>query len=256
MAFNNNNHTDTPTAIKRAAKGYDNKQFIHSGDGRTIRLLAEYLYPLQQFESKHIERAIIFFGSARCRPHGGNGNPLTEKFYEDSRSLAKMLAEWSMELPKKQQFHICTGGGPGIMEAANRGAYEAGMESIGLNISLPHEQEPNPYIAHNLNFEFHYFFFRKFWFVNLASALIAFPGGFGTMDELMEILTLCQTRKVTKPLPIFLYSTEFWTKLVNFDYLIEMGMIEAEDMNLFKFLDSPEQAFKSITEDLTKIHLA
>ncbi len=175
-------------------------------------------------------------------------------YYEDARKLSRLIAEWSSTFPKKERYHICTGGGPGIMEAANRGALDAGAKSIGLNISLPFEQYPNPYLSKGLNFEFHYFFMRKLWFVMLAHGLVIFPGGFGTLDELMEVLTLRQTQKTTKTFPIILYSTEFWKKLINFDYLIEIGTISAEDMDLFTFVDSPEEAFSVLKESLLRVN--
>ncbi|ROL61672.1 TIGR00730 family Rossman fold protein [Bacteroidetes/Chlorobi group bacterium ChocPot_Mid] len=175
-------------------------------------------------------------------------------YYEDARKLSRMISEWSATLPKKERYHICTGGGPGIMEAANRGAIDAGAKSIGLNISLPFEQFPNPYLSKGLNFEFHYFFMRKLWFVMLAHGMVVFPGGFGTLDELMEVLTLRQTHKTTKPLPILLYSSEFWKKLINFDYLIEIGTINAEDLNLFTFVDTPEEAFNVLRDSLIQIN--
>lgn len=175
-------------------------------------------------------------------------------YYEDARNLSRMISEWSATLPKKERYHICTGGGPGIMEAANRGAIDAGAKSIGLNISLPFEQFPNPYLSKGLNFEFHYFFMRKLWFVMLAHGMVVFPGGFGTLDELMEVLTLRQTHKTTKPLPILLYSSDFWKKLINFDYLIEIGTINAEDLNLFTFVDTPKEAFYVLKDSLIKIN--
>ncbi|MFH1049649.1 MAG: TIGR00730 family Rossman fold protein [bacterium] len=175
-------------------------------------------------------------------------------YYEDARKLSRLIAEWSSTLPKKQRYHICTGGGPGIMEAANRGAIDAGGKSVGLNISLPFEQYPNPYLSKGLNFEFHYFFMRKLWFVMLAHGMVVFPGGFGTLDELMEVLTLRQTHKTTKPMPILLYSTEFWKNLINFDYLIDIGTINAEDMDLFTFVDTPDEAFSLLKSSLLRIN--
>ncbi len=268
--------------IVKAQKAYDNKKFLHSRAGREIRILAEYGYPRDYFTRNGISRSIIFFGSARILSADEYETKMSElvsslrtadtserhaveleigelksrlsmvQYYEGARKLAFMLASWSNQLPAKKRFHVCTGGGPGIMEAANRGAFEAGAHNIGLNISLPFEQEPNQYISHELNFEFHYFFMRKFWFVNLAYALVVFPGGFGTLDELMEILTLKQTQKISKPFPIFLYSSEYWKKLINFDYLVETKMIAKEDMDLFRFVDSPEEAFELMKKELEK----
>jgi uncharacterized protein (TIGR00730 family) len=239
-------------SIKRALKGYDNFDFIHSKDGRVIRLLAEYLYPKQVLDKNNVKKGIIFFGSARVKPDGNNG--YNADYYNDARMLARLLTEWSNTLPKEKSFHIVTGGGPGIMEAANKGSYDAGGKSVGLNISLPFEQMPNQFISEILNFEFHYFFMRKFWFVYLANAMVVFPGGFGTLDELMEILTLRQTRKVTKPLPLILYGQKYWEKLINFDYMIEMGMINKEDVHLFSYANSPEEAFNKLRTELSRIH--
>ncbi|MCK5741829.1 MAG: LOG family protein, partial [Chlorobi bacterium] len=229
-----NDKPDNTILLESAPKAYVNSEFVRSREGRTIRLLAEYLYPKQQFKEKKIKRTIIFYGSARIQPvdqideqiadlKGKLSEASTDeriiiekdikkvekmyksaRYYDEARKLSSLITEWSNTLPKRERFAICTGGGPGIMEAANRGAKEAGGKSIGLNISLPFEQYPNQYINKSLNFEFHYFFMRKLWFVMLANTLIAFPGGFGTLDELMEVLTLRQTYKITKPLPIFL----------------------------------------------------
>lgn len=269
----------------RADKAYNNREFIHSMDGRTIRLLSEYLYPEQYFRKHGIKNTIVFFGSARTLPlkehaekleqlnaklAGAVGDDISKieeeilwhkkmqamsKIYEEAVVLSEMVAEWSETITdEKKKYFVCTGGGPGMMEAANRGAYNVGAPNIGLNISLPFEQCPNAFISEELNFEFHYFFMRKFWFVYLSKAVIALPGGFGTLDELFEILTLKQTTKVTRPLPIVLYSEEFWKNLINFDYLIETKMINKEDMNLFKFCNTPQEAFDFITSELTRIH--
>jgi len=249
---NNKKSESDIITVKRALKGYDNFEFIHSRDGRVIRLLAEYLYPKQVLDKNNIKKGIIFFGSARIQHKGENHE--NNLYYNDARKLAKLLTEWSENLPKEKRFHIVTGGGPGIMEAANRGSHDAGGKSVGLNISLPFEQMPNQYIAGELNFEFHYFFMRKFWFLYLANAMVVFPGGFGTLDELMEVLTLRQTRKVTKPLPILLFGQKYWEKLINFDYLIEMEMINKEDVDLFTFVNTPEEAFEKLKTELTRIH--
>ncbi len=266
------------------SKAYDNREFIHSMDGRTIRLLAEYLYPEQFFRKNSINKTIAFFGSARV-PAPEDYKEKTEALqaaletaapedktsineeikklerftemtesYADACRLAEMLSEWSMTLQPKDRYYICTGGGPGMMEAANRGARQAGSPNIGLNISLPFEQHPNPYITPSLNFEFHYFFMRKFWFVYLTRAVVALPGGFGTMDELFELLTLKQTKKVRKPIPIVLYNEKFWRKLFNFEYLVEIGMINKADLDLFHYSDSPEDAFDFITTNLKKFN--
>lgn len=204
----------------------------------------------EQTVPKQIEEEIAFLEEEKAQVEKMQK---VSHYYEDARKLSRLISEWSATLPKKERYHICTGGGPGIMEAANRGAIDAGAKSIGLNISLPFEQFPNPYLSKGLNFEFHYFFMRKLWFVMLAHGMVVFPGGFGTLDELMEVLTLRQTHKTTKPLPILLYSSEFWKKLINFDYLIELGTINAEDLNLFTFVDTPEEAFNVLKDSLIKI---
>ncbi|MBM2815639.1 MAG: putative Rossmann fold nucleotide-binding protein [Ignavibacteria bacterium] len=270
--------------LESAPKAYDNSLFIHSPEGRIIRLQSEYLYPLQHFKKQHIKKYIIFFGSARVLPiekfndkldelntqflsADSENRPIIEKeiallnkkrflsdVYEETVQLTQMLTDWTKSMSYENRFHICTGGGPGLMEAANKGAYLAQGKSIGLNISLPFEQFPNPYISRELNFEFHYFFMRKFWFVYLGQALVALPGGFGTLDELMEILTLRQTQKMTRPLPIILYKKDFWEKVINFDYLIEVGLISQDDMKLFTYADCPEEAFGYLKNSLSEIH--
>jgi hypothetical protein len=177
-------------------------------------------------------------------------------YYEDARALASMLTEWSVKIPaRRRRFVVTTGGGPGIMEAANRGAKEAGGKTIGLNINLPFEQFPNPYITPSLNFEFHYFFMRKFWFAYLAKALVIFPGGFGTFDELFEILTLAQTDKLAKKILVVIYGSKYWNKLINFQAMIDAGTIAAKDLELFKMVDSPEEGFEYLRDGLTKHHL-
>jgi uncharacterized protein (TIGR00730 family) len=178
------------------------------------------------------------------------------RYYEDARQLARLLTEWTVTLPgKRSRFVVTSGGGPGIMEAANRGAREAGGKTIGLNIRLPFEQFPNPYITPELNFEFHYFFMRKYWFAYLAKALVVFPGGFGTLDELFEILTLAQTQKLAKKILVIVYGREYWNKVLHLDALVESGAISPEDQKLFTFADSPEEAFQSLKEGLIHYHL-
>lgn len=178
------------------------------------------------------------------------------RYYEEARGLAHLLTTWAMQLPfRKHRFVVTTGGGPGIMEAANLGAHEAGGKTIGLNIRLPYEQLPNRYITPPLNLEFHYFFMRKYWFAYLAKALVIFPGGFGTLDELFEILTLAQTEKLAKKILVVIYGSEYWKRVINFDTLVEMGTVAAEDLQLFQFADSPEQAFELLREGLTHYHL-
>jgi uncharacterized protein (TIGR00730 family) len=270
--------------IVHPQKAYDNKLFIHSREGRILRILSEYLYPEQHFRKYGINKLIIFFGSARSiskaeyhqRLHQlenklGSAAPgmveklelelkqhksryLITKAYEDAVELSRLMTEWSLKLPAKKRFHICSGGGPGMMEAANKGANIAGGLSIGFNISLPFEQSPNQFISPEHNFEFHYFFMRKFWFVYLGQALIVFPGGLGTLDEMMEILTLIQTKKITRKVPVLLYSEEFWKKVINLDYLAEMGMISEKDHSLFTYVNEPGEAFELLRDKLTLIH--
>ena len=178
------------------------------------------------------------------------------RYYEDARKLAYMLTKWSMSIPsKRHRFVVTSGGGPGIMEAANLGAYEAGGKTIGLNIRLPYEQMPNPYITPSLNFEFHYFFMRKYWFAYLAKALVVFPGGFGTMDELFELLTLAQTAKLAKKMIVVVYGREYWNRIVNFRALAEWGAISQKDLSLFHFADTPEEGFEILRKNLTEYHL-
>jgi len=167
-----------------------------------------------------------------------------------------MLTQWSTQIPaKRRRFVVTTGGGPGIMEAANLGAHEAGGKTIGLNINLPFEQSPNPYITPELNFEFHYFFMRKFWFAYLSKALVIFPGGFGTLDELFEILTLAQTEKLAKKILVVIYGSEYWNKIINFQHMADAGVISPQDVELFKIVDSPEEGFEYLKEGLTRYHL-
>jgi uncharacterized protein (TIGR00730 family) len=266
---------------QKLVKAYNNKQFLHSADGRTVRMLCEYYEPLHRFRKEGVSDTIVFFGSSRAKPLkeaqqdleriekelAGKRNLSTDdqkrldravravrlaKYYDDAVTLAKMVTKWDQSRPRSSRyFMVCSGGGPGIMEAANRGAYEAGGKSTGLCISLPHEQQSNPFISPHLGFEFHYFFMRKYWFVYLAKALIIFPGGFGTMDELFEVLTLLQTQKVTKPLAIILYGGEYWKNVINFDTMIEWGTISQKDLDLFHLCDSPERAFDILVTNLT-----
>ena len=237
---------------KRAPKAYRNLEFINSPDARTIRILAEFYEPKARFRKNHINNIIVFFGSARSKNNvvKAPGNQLSA-YYEKAEHLAYKLTVWSKDNFKDSNgFHICSGGGPGIMEAANLGAQKGNGKSIGLNISLPMEQYPNPYIDDELNFEFHYFFMRKFWFVYLAKAIVIFPGGFGTLDELFETLTLVQTKKLSKPLPVVIFGTDYWHKLVNFDLMIEWGTISKEDLELIKFCDDVDDAFNYLTNEL------
>jgi uncharacterized protein (TIGR00730 family) len=225
---------------------YERLSFIESEEARPLRILAEYLEPLARFQQAGIRDTIVFFGSARLQPDGPLG-----RYYEDARELARLITVWSKSLSSREHCYvICSGGGGGIMEAANRGASEAAGKTIGLNISLPHEQAPNPYITRELLFEFHYFFMRKLWFAHLAKALIAFPGGFGTLDELMEILTLVQTRKLSRDIPIILYGPSYWKEIVNFEALSRHGVIDAADLDLFQFADEPAAALEIIKQRL------
>lgn len=269
----------------KSSKAYKNLQFLTSSDARILRILAEYLEPRARFNHLKVEDTIVFFGSARvedlstCQeklkaceqraaedPSPQNQRDLEiakkrvelSRYYEDARTLARLLTEWSLNLHNSQRrFLVTSGGGPGIMEAANRGASEVpGGRSVGLNISIPAEQGSNPYITEELNFEFHYFFTRKFWFIYLAKGLVVFPGGFGTMDELWEVLTLLQTGKVQKKMPVVLYGERYWKSLVNFDVMVENLMINREDLELIHFSDDPQEAFQYIRDCLTKAYLS
>jgi uncharacterized protein (TIGR00730 family) len=269
--------------LKSAPLAYKNEPFLNSPDGRILRILAEYQEPLARFRREQIQDTVVFFGSARFQ-----GGEVAQKnlaamekneanlasieheahlkralaavemarYYEDARRLAHMLTDWSIHIPaRRRRFVVTTGGGPGIMEAANLGAYEAGGKSIGLNINLPFEQNPNSYITPALNFEFHYFFMRKFWFAYLAKALVIFPGGFGTIDELFEILTLAQTDKLAKKILVVIYGSEYWHRIMNFQAFVDAGTVSPQDLNLFKFVDTPEDAFSFLRDGLTEHHL-
>ena len=222
----------------RSPLAYKNEEFLDSEDARPLRILAEYMQPLQAFERERILGTIVFFGSARIQPTG----PLS-RYYDDARELARLVTGWCAGAPHPADcFVVCTGGGPGIMEAANRGAAEAGGRTIGLNIGLPHEQQPNSFTSRELSFEFHYFFMRKLWFASLARAMVVFPGGFGTLDEFFEILTLAQTRKLDRKIPMVLYGSDYWNEVINFEALARHGMIDREDLSLFEFADDPKAA--------------
>jgi len=216
-----------------------------------MRILAEFLEPLAHFRREKVRDTVVFFGSARLREDGPLG-----QYYKDARTLARLITEWSEQFTNNtHRFVVCTGGGPGIMEAANRGAADAAGKTVGLNIGLPFEQFPNPYITPELSFEFHYFFMRKFWFAYLAKALVVFPGGFGTLDELMEVLTLTQTQKLAKKISIVLYGSKYWQEIVNFDALVRHGMISPEDLKLFDYADDPQSAFELLKPGLTRYAL-
>jgi hypothetical protein len=221
---------------------YHDPQFLDSDEGRPVRIVCEYLAPLRAFADQAVDATAVFFGSARIRPDGSLG-----RYFAEATELARLLTEWSRQ-SHQGRLVVCSGGGPGIMEAANQGAALAGGRSVGLNIGLPHEQRPNPYITPELSFEFHYFFMRKLWFAHLAHALIAFPGGFGTFDELFEILTLAQTQKLDRHIPVLLYGSQYWKEVVNFEALVRYGTISAEDLGLFEFVDEPRAALAILAQ--------
>ena len=269
--------------LKSAPVAYQNEPFLNSPDGRILRMLAEYQEPLARFRREQIQDTVVFFGSARFQGSEAAAQTLSAlkenhassaaeqlqqdlkraqagvdmaRYYEDARKLAHMLTKWSTKIPaRRHRFVVTTGGGPGIMEAANLGAYEAGGKSIGLNIQLPFEQYPNQYITPALNFQFHYFFMRKFWFAYLAKGLVIFPGGFGTMDELFEILTLAQTDKLAKKILVIIYGSEYWNRVINFQAFVDAGTVSPQDLDLIKVVDNPEEAFESLRDGLTKYHL-
>jgi uncharacterized protein (TIGR00730 family) len=284
-----------PSPLASAALAYENPAFLNSPDGRIIRILSEYSEPLSRFRRERVQDTVVFFGSARFRARDeafrelellentGSQQPAPEEeqpadspedttselrlrraeaavemaaYYEDARRLAYMLTEWSKTLKsRRHRFVVTSGGGPGIMEAANRGAREAGGKTIGLNIKLPFEQAPNPYITPALNFEFHYFFMRKYWFAYLAKALVVFPGGFGTLDEMFELLTLAQTQKLAKKITVVVYGSAYWKSVLNLDVLVDKGAISPRDKNLFHYADTPEEAFAILKDGLTRNHL-
>jgi len=221
---------------------YHDPRFLDSEPARPLRILSEYLQPLEVFRRQRVHDTVVFFGSARLAADG----PLA-RYYAEARELARLVTQWSLGLePPGRRFVVCSGGGPGIMEAANRGAADAGGRSIGLNIGLPREQRPNPYITRELCFEFHYFFMRKLWFAHLARALVVFPGGFGTLDEMFELLTLSQTRKLDRKVMILLYGKDYWSEIVDFPALVRHGMIAAEDLSLFRFVESAVEAMDAL----------
>ncbi len=266
-------------------KAYESLDFLHSRDARVLRILAEYLEPLNRFRRHKVKDTIVFFGSARTlepddarralrearaalkearRPSaalresvaGAKRQVKMSRYYRDARELARQVTAWSKSLKgTSHRFLVCSGGGPGIMEAANRGAAEAKGQTVGLGISLPMEPANNPYISRELAFEFHYFFMRKFWFFYPAKAMVVFPGGFGTLDEFMEILTLIQTRKSSKKIPFLLYGKSYWSEVLNFDAMVRWGTISRQDLELFRFVDTPEEAFQYLRRQLTEAHL-
>jgi len=257
-------------------------EFLESDDARPIRILAEYLEPLRRFRDQEIQDTVVFFGSARVHSRetaeqrlarangrGRRTGPAARaelarlkravewsRFYEDAREIARQLTAWSLTLDAPpHRFVVCSGGGPGIMEAANRGAYEAGGKTIGLNIELPHEQGQNPYVTEGLGFDFHYFFMRKFWFAYLAKALVIFPGGFGTLDELFEFLTLAQTKKLSRQLKVIMYGQAYWRELLDFRPMVTWEAIDERDLQFLTFCDSPDDAFSELRRHLQKHHI-
>ena len=273
---------DSPDDFLRA---YENPAFLNSPSARHIRVLCELVEPDVRFRQNHIRDTIVFFGSARfidrdqaehqlkvieerLSKEKSASHILTQeheraqrdlhmsRYYEDAVKLSEKLTRWSLSMPDSHyRFIVCSGGGPGIMEAANRGAKQAGGPSIGLNISLPFEQTPNPYQTRDISFAFHYFFIRKFWFFYLAKALVIFPGGFGTMDELFEVLTLVQTRKSKKYMPIVIFGPEYWNEIVDFKAMVKWGTIDREDFELFRFFDDVDAAFEYLKDELTRNYL-
>jgi uncharacterized protein (TIGR00730 family) len=252
-------------------KAYRNENFLNSKSARELRILSEYLEPKSRFDRNRVDDTIVFMGSARIRSsedaeellrkaehgdgdlEGARMSVGMSVYYESARTLAFRLTQWSKQLDKKERrFVVCTGGGPGIMDAANRGAAEASGANVGLTISIPTEEFDNPYVTPELAFHFHYFFMRKFWFAYLAKAVIVFPGGFGTLDELFELLTLVQTRKMRKRMPIVLFGTEYWRNIINFDALVKHGMINARDVDLMRRTDSVDEAYDWIILQLAE----
>ncbi len=235
-------------------KAYKNPEFLLGEDARPVRILCEYLEPLARFEKHNIRRAIIFFGSARLQPISNPGPKSGPDYCAMASDLAEKLAAWTLKTHvPKDRYYLCTGSGPGIMEAAGRGVARVDRNlSIGLNISLPFEQFMNEFVTPELAFEFHYFFMRKFWFMKLAEAMVVFPGGYGTFDELFEMLTLVQTGK-SQPMPFVLFGREFWEEVINFKALARRGLISTDDVDRIFFADSVDQAYDYLTRRLTAV---
>lgn len=240
-----------PKKVEFYEEPYRDPDFIESLEGRTVRILSEYLSPMTRLEKARINSTILFLGSSKADPTDPK-SPLF-RYYWEAEELSYLLTRWSLGLKKSagKEFVICTGAGPGVMEAANRGAKRAGGKSVGMNISLPQAQNPNPYITPGLVFTFHYFFMRKFWLLYKARAAIIFPGGFGTLDEFFETATLIQTSKISrKELTLILYGEDYWRHIVNFDKLVEVKAIAGEDLDIFKFCSSPREAFNYLKKKL------
>lgn len=276
-----------PKPMRAPLAPYKDPEFLDSTAARPIRILTEYLHPLVQLKKEGIGDTIVMFGSARIESResalarlgklknsaalkrvaaqrAAYRQPLRDarsalemsRYYEQARELSRRITKWAMTLGERpRRFVVCSGGGPGIMEAANRGAMEAGGKSIGLSIELPHEQFANPYISPELSLNFHYFFMRKLWFAYLAKALVVFPGGFGTLDEMFEILTLAQTQKLAKKITVVVYGSDYWKKVFNIDALVDTGAISPKDIELFKYADTPEDAFELLRSGLTENYL-
>ena len=266
---------------EKPIKAYKNLEFLNGPDARIVRILSEFVEPQTRFRRHGVRDTIVFFGSARIKQkrlalkgirslkdqlrkarrgsatlreklREAEGLLSISKYYDDTVELARLLTEWSMSLKNSNRFIICSGGGPGIMEAANKGAFKAGGKSIGMNISLPFEQFANRYITKGLSFEFHYFFLRKFWFAYLAKALVVFPGGLGTLDEMMEILTLLQTEKIKKKMTVVIYGSEYWNRIINWEQMVAYGVVSKQDIGLFHYADSPAEAFEYLKRSLMR----
>jgi uncharacterized protein (TIGR00730 family) len=237
--------------LEKAPLAFKDDDFLSSKQARPIRILSEYLNPERKLKEFNIKHTAVFFGSARTKP---DDSPLSHS-YKAAEELAFQISEWSKKIDNPdRKVYVCTGGGPGIMEAANKGAHRAGLPTIGMNISLPFEQEPNQFISPDLNIEFHYFYMRKLWFLYHAKAIITFPGGFGTLDELFETLTLLQTKKIEKPfLPVLLYNKDYWNELINFELLEAKGLINTEDRNIIRFFETPEEAMDILKPELSEL---